>query len=482
MKKRAIPNNECIAALIAKCYRLTDGEGLYLIHGKVPERYLWRLDYTFDKKRKTLSLGVYPDVSLDDARCLAGEFRDMLVQGQDPSEWRASIGRRTATLASAEVMLAAQSHGVNSFAVAAMAWYETRRPEWSEGYAKKMLGRIKNHLIPMLGKRPLVSITPQEINQVCKSIQATGTLETGIRVFKICKRIFDFAVAATLTKKNPCMSFTEVLTRPVRKNFPAITEPRLVAKLLKDIDSYRGTWLVRQALLLKAMLMVRGGELRELTWDEVDLVRGTLRIAAERMKGRKHRKKNGPHHVVPLPPQAVLILASIYERRSDSASNYVFPAKGRPGRCMSANTLNAALRRMGYSTKNEMTAHGFRAIARTLIVEELKINKDLAELQLAHTVKTQNGTAYDRARCLPERREMLQSWATYLDRLRSMSLEHIPLADEFTPITEMTSSQTARLIKQIRESSAGEVKGAAPSSHDFENPMISKSLDVTVSR
>lgn len=451
MKKEVIPNNDCIPALIAGRSRLSDGQRMYLIPGKTPDSLYWRLDYDFDKKTKTLSLGIYPKVSLHMARGLASAFREMVAKGQDPSQWREMIGRGTAALASAEALLASLRNGPDTFGMAAQEWFDTHKDEWVPDHAEKVMGRIKNHILPELGKRQLSSIGPQDISRVCVQVQATGTLETGKRVLQICHRIMDYAVSRGSIKLNPCVAVTEVLKTPVRKHFPAIVDLRGLAKLVRDITEYRGTSTVRNALLLTAMLMVRGGELRQARWDEFDLLAGTWKIPAVRMKRRKHWKENGPDHVVPLPPVAVEILAKMYEHQLISPNEYVFPARGRPGRCMSANTLNKALQAMGYSTKTEMTTHGFRATARTLIVEALKMPKEVAERQLAHVTDESNGEAYDRAKYLAERRLMLERWAELIERLQLVGPEGIIQPDSFKPITALDRSDVAALLRTIAE-------------------------------
>lgn len=414
-----IPNNDCIPALMQGRQRYSDGGGLYLIRGKTPGHFYWRFDYSRTEGRNTLSLGVFPYRDLDDARALAAEFREMVDEGIDPSAKRSALGRGSPEIRQIEASLRAKRTAKGSFAGAAKRWQAQMKDEWSPGYAEKVEGRIRNHLLPALGAKRLKSIGVPDIKKVCEAIQDTGTVETGKRCLTICRRIFDTAISDGLLTTNPCGPVEAGLKNHTPKHRPAILEPRAFGKLLSDIEDYRGTATVKAALALKPMLMVRGIELRKARREEFDLARGVWRIPAERMKGRLDRKRNGEPHVVPLPRQAIEILKRLLDAPLDPSSTFVFQARGKPGRCMSANTLNRALRIMGYCTKTVMTAHGFRATARTMLVDELGWNKDVAERQLAHTVPDQNGTAYNRTRHLRERRQMLQAWADYLDMLRA---------------------------------------------------------------
>lgn len=449
MKIRPIPNNECIPTLVANTCRLSDGGGLYIIHGKVPGSLLWRVDYTYNRKRNTLSLGSYPAVSLEDARYDRDELRRILADGKNPAECRSMIGIGTAAYASERIRLAVLKYGRSSFAVAAYQWYEGRKDEWTAKYAEVVLGRIENHLIPALGCRRVSSILSGDIGSVCQAIQAKGSIETGVRVFKICRRIMNFAIAQNKIRINPCDGAGELLKTAPKRHFPAIVDPSQLAQLMRDIEGYRGTKLVKHALNLSAMLMVRGAELRCARWSEFDLSRGIWRIPANRMKGRKDRKLNGRDHVVPLPIQAMIILAEIFHQQNCSLDQYVFPARGKPGKCLSANTLNKALRLMGYCTKSQMTTHGFRATARTLLVEQLMAPKEFAERQLAHVTDEENGEAYDRTTFVSERRKMLELWADYLDKLREVGPEGVKQADPFTPITALSQNEAALVLQEI---------------------------------
>ena len=432
----AITNDEAMPALMRKARRVTDGSGLYLIRGKTPTRHYWRLDYSIHAVRKTLGLGVFPETDLQQARSLAKQFRAVVDSGMDPSAWRRALGQTSTARRQAEARFKGEVLANDSLKAVALRWFARKSSEWSSGYASKVRGRLNNHLFPILGKRQVTSIGPASIAKLCLDIQETGSVETGVRVFKLCKHIFALAVVEELVKHNPCNDILEILKMPVGKNFAAIIEPEKLSVLLMKIHCYHGTLVVKAGLKLKAMLMVRGIELRMAEWREFDLNRSEWRIPAIRMKGRLHRKINGAHHTVALPTQAVDILRPLFLASGSNRSKFVFPGARNPDKCMSGNTLNKALRIMGYSTESEMTAHGFRATARTMIVERLGWSKELAELQLAHTVPDMNGTAYNRAQHLIERRRMLQAWADYLDELRAGRFQSARDEDAFTPVTE----------------------------------------------
>lgn len=439
MKHNAITSDYAISALLQASGRTTDGSGLFVIKGKREENPYWRFSYTFDGVRKTLSLGVFPRTTLQEARNLAEEFRSMVDDGINPSDWRKSMRQKSSDRRKAEKLLKGGPPAKHSFESIALEWHESKRPKWSIGYSNTVLRRMKNHLFPSLARRHIATIGPGSVSKLCIAIQTKGSSETGIRVFKICQRIFAHGISKEHLKHNPCNDIQEVFESPVGHHLPAITEPSKLSTLLRKIQDYSGTETVKAALALKSMLMVRGGELRKAEWREFDLNLGEWRVPAVRMKGRLARKIKGEHHTVSLPTQATVILRKLYQMNKQTRSKFVFPAIRDPKNCMSGNTLNKALRGMGYSTQLDVTAHGFRATARTMIVERLKFSKDYAELQLAHTVSDPNHGAYNRVQHLPERKEMLQAWADYLDDLREGRFQPERDLDPFKPITETES-------------------------------------------
>ena len=434
MKHNEIPNNECIPALMKGRKSVWDGDGLQIIHGKVPGRFYWRFSFLFNGRRNTLSVGVYPEVDLEGARTHAVALHSMVRAGEDPSVWRASVGRTLEQKQRATKEILPRGFAKDSFRASAIRWIDLRKSEWSSGYTEKVQGRIDMYLLPVLGKISVRLVSASEVTKLCLAIQQTGRIETGLRCLTICRRILDLCVAEGFIKNNPCTSVPEALKTPIIRNFPAVTEPIELAQLLKRISNYGGTEAVKIAFQLKAMLMVRGAELRKAEWCEFDLEMGEWRIPPVRMKGRMDRKMNGDFHRVPLPSQAILLLKDWFQ--STGRSKYVFPSASSGDGCMSANTLNRALRIMGYCTKTKMTAHGFRATARTMIVERLGWDKDVVERQLAHTVTDQNGTAYNRTQHYTERRKMLQAWADYLDDLRNGRQWEIETI--FVPITQLS--------------------------------------------
>jgi len=453
MKLNAITSDYALSALLQVASRATDGGGLFVIRGKRNDNHYWRFSYTFKGIRKTLSLGVFPRTTLKQARNLAEEFRAMVAAGTNPSDWRKTLRQKSSDLRKAENLLKGSAPAKYSFKAIALEWFEVRRSEWSIQYSSMVMGRMKNHLFPSLGTRHIAAIGPSSISRLCREIQKKGSVETGIRVFKLCKRICAYAISEEYLERNWCSEVDEAFESPTVRHFPAITEPSKLSILLRHILEYSGTEVVKAALTLKPMLLVRGIELRKAEWCEFDLNLGEWRVPAVRMKGRLKRKISGLHHIVPLPTQAIVVLQRLYKMNMEKRSKYVFPALRKPQTCMSGNTLNKALRAMGYSTEFQVTAHGFRATARTMIVERLGLNKDYAELQLAHSVRDQNGAAYNRVQHLPERKQMLQAWADYLDDLRDGRFQSKRDLDAFKPITETGDEGYGQAVAERIEAS-----------------------------
>jgi integrase len=414
--------------------RLSDGNGLYLKPGRTPrESHGWRFDYSFRGKRKTLSLGTYPEVSLTGAREKAQICRDQLAQGENPSDARkqekAQVARIQAQRRPCEGVLPE-----GCFEEIARRWFEDKKGEWMDTYSTKVLRRLELHVFPHLGYMPLGDVQPTHVLQVCRRVQSAGALETGLRVRELCSWVFQFAIAEGLTSSDPCRDIRRALRAPAEKHFPALMRPAEIATYLRRADKYRGSLAVRCALRLAPMLMVRPGELRLARWDEFDLDNGLWVIPSVRLKRRKSQKIHGKPHLVHLPRQAVQILEELF--LVTGRRGYVFAGPGSKNACMSNSTVNAALRRMGYCTRTQVTGHGFRATFRTLTVELLRFPEAVAEMQLAHAVKDQNGTAYNRTEFLEQRRTLMQEWANYLEDLKfdRAKVSH-PLLTEFTPVT-----------------------------------------------
>ena len=381
--------------------KLTDGGGLYLLLKPNGARW-WRLDYRFGSMRKTLSMGVYPDVSLKDARTRRDEARKLLAVDIDPGENRKAM-KATKT-----------EQAANSFEVVGREWFAKNSPGWAKGHAEKIIRRLERDIFPWLGNRPIMEITAPELLQSLHRIEARGVLETAHRALQNCGQVFRYAVQTGRAQRDPSADLRGALAPWKPKHYPALTEPPKLAELLRSIDNYQGNLITRSALRLLPLVFVRPGELRQAKWAEIDLDTAEWRYTVT--------KTNTPH-IVPLAAQAVEILKTLHGLTG--RSGFVFPGLRSHDRPMSENTINAALRYMGFDQQT-MTGHGFRAIARTLLDEALGFEPHIIEHQLAHGVKDPLGRAYNRTKHLPERRKMMQQWADYLDKLKA-GAEIIPL-------------------------------------------------------
>jgi integrase len=381
--------------------KYADGGGMYLLVTQAGK--YWRLDYRFLGKRKTLALGVYPAVSLASARKRRDEARTLLAEGIDPS--LAKQDERQARSAAAQ----------QTFEVVAKQWMEKIAPTRTASTQEKVQRWLDQNLIPAIGKKPIADIKPRDVLAAMQKMEARGAVESAHRVKQLCGQIFRFAVALDLVERDVTVDLRGALAPTVRRNFSAITEPKQVGALMRAIYDYHGFPAAVAALKLAPLVFVRPGELRAAEWAEFDLDAAEWRIPAAKMKMKVE-------HLVPLSRQVVDILRDLQPITGDG--RYVFPSL-RSKACMSENTINAALRYMGYS-KEVMTGHGFRAMARTILDEVLGERPDLIEHQLAHTVRDPLGRAYNRTSHLPARREMMQRWADYLDKLR-VGAEVIPL-------------------------------------------------------
>jgi integrase len=411
--------------------RRSDGGGLYLKPARSDrESHAWRFDYSFESRRQTLSLGTYPAVSLQEAREAVGRCRQLLAAGVNPSS------ERKAKRAAGNAHKEAPAPGgpiLGSFEEVARRWFSSKQEEWMETYSSKLLRRFELHVFPHIGGMKLGDVQVSHVLQICRRVQQAGSVETGLRVRELCSWVFQFAIAEDLTSSDPCRDIRRALKTPEEKHFPALIKPAELATYLRAADSYTGSVVVRSALQLAPMLMVRPGELRLAEWKEFDLDRGLWVIPSIRLKRRKREKLFGKPHLVHLPRQAVIILETLFKLTARTA--YVFAGTSR-GACISNSTVNAALRRMGYCTKTEVTGHGFRATFRTLTVELLGFPEAIVEMQLAHAVKDQNGTAYNRTEFLEQRRVLMQDWADYLEDLKcDRAVPTHPLLTEFTPVT-----------------------------------------------
>jgi integrase len=377
-----------------KFYKLTDGDGLHL-HVTEKGSKLWRFRYRFGGKEKLLALGAYPEISLLDARQRRDEARRQLAHGIDPGAVRKA--QKEAKIEEAE-----------TFEVIAREWHTRFLSEWTPGHGITIMSRLERDLFPWIGKIPITKIRARDILETLRRVENRGALESAHRIRTICGQVFRYAVATGRVERDPSVDLKGALPQPHKRHMAAITEPTKVAELLMAIDGYQGGFVVKCALQIAPLVFVRPGELRHMEWTELDFENAQWNIPPGKMKMKEP-------HLVPLSKQAIDILMEL--QKLTGASRYVFPSGRSFDRAMSENGILAALRRMGYE-KDEMSGHGFRAMARTILDEVLQIRPDYIEHQLAHAVRDTNGRAYNRTAHLVERKKMMQTWADYLDGLK----------------------------------------------------------------
>lgn len=385
----------------AKPAKLFDERGLFLIVTPTGGKW-WRFRYKFDDKEKLLSLGVYPDVGLKDARKRRDDARKLLADDIDPGENRKAM------------KAVKQDRAANSFEVITREWYGKHAPNWAEHHGDRIIRRFERDIFPWIGGRPIADVTAPELLAAMRRIENRGALETAHRALGNCGQVFRYAIATGRATRDPSGDLRGALPPVKGEHFAAVTEPIQAAELLRTLDGYQGTLTVACALRLAPLVFVRPGELRNAEWADIDL------DAAE---WRYHVTKTDSDHIVPLATQAVAILREL--QALTGTGRYVFPGARTNGRPMSDNAILAAMRRMGIG-KDEMSGHGFRAMARTILDEVLGVRPDLIEHQLAHAVRDPNGRAYNRTAHLAERGKMMQQWADYLDKLKA-GAEVVPL-------------------------------------------------------
>lgn len=377
-----------------KPYKLYDGRGLYLIVTPNGHKW-WRLRYTFADKEKLLSLGVYPAVTLKDARALRDKAHAHIAAGVDPSVQRQAE------------KAAGRERDANSLEVIAREWHALKSKEWSPLYAKNVLRRLEGNVFPWLGAKPISTLMAPEILAMARRVEKRGALEVAHRVIDYCGQAIRYAITTGRAERDPTRDLTGALPPLKVTHYPAKTDPAEVAELLRTLDGYHGTFVVAAALRLAPLVFVRPGELRQALWADIDLEAGEWRYLVT---------KTQIQHIVPLATQAVAILRELHPLTGRGP--YIFPSVRTRDRPMSNNAILAAFRRLGIP-KDEMTGHGFRAMARTILDEVLGFRVDLIEHQLAHKVRDPLGRAYNRTAHLPERRRMMQAWADYLDQLKT---------------------------------------------------------------
>lgn len=376
-----------------RAYRLTDGLGMYLEVSPTGSRY-WRFKYRFAGKEKRLALGVYPEVGAKEARMRRDDARKLLANGVDPG-----IERKVQKAASVE-------RAANSFEAVAREWFARQAPGWAASHADKIIGRLENDVFPWLGGRAIAEIKAPEVLAVLRRVEGRGALDTAHRVHQNCGQVFRYAVATGRAERDVSADLRGALPAARHTHFASITEPTEVAGLLRALDGFQGTFVVQCALRLAPLLFVRPGELRTAEWSQFDLDEGQWRYTVSKTK---------TEHLVPLASQATAILRELHALTGHR--KHVFPGRD-VKKPMSGAAINAALRRMGFDTKTEITGHGFRAMARTILHEQLRFPSEVIEHQLAHKVSGALGTAYNRTKFIDDRIVMMQKWADYLDNLK----------------------------------------------------------------
>lgn len=383
-----------------KPYKLTDGEGLYVLVNSAGK--YWRLDYRYLGKRKTLALGVYPDVSLADARNRRSNARKLIANGDDPGAIKQAEKQRARQLS------------INTFEAVAREWHEKQSVKWSPKNSARILSLLVRDIFPSIGKTPIAEVTAGSLLATVQKIEKRGNIETAHRAMQTCGQIFRYAIATGRAQADLSLVLKGALIPVKEKHHPSITDPKKIKHLLLALDGYSGSFITQQALKLAPLLFVRPGELRHAEWSEIDFDAAEWRIAADKMKMKAV-------HLVPLSRQALSILLELQPLTRHG--RYVFPSVRSWSRPMSENTVNAALRRLGYE-KDEMTGHGFRSMASTILHEQGWPHEAI-ERQLAHAERNKVSAAYNYAEHLPKRREMMQAWANYLDRLKTEGINTV---------------------------------------------------------
>ena len=380
-----------------KAIKLYDSGGLYLEVSPSGGKW-WRLKYRFNGKENRISLGVYPETTLRAARDRRDTERKLLAEGIDPSK-----SRKTEKSAQA-------NRAANSFEQVAREWFAKFSPSWAPAHAARKIRLFERDIFPWVGQQPIAEITAPELLSVLHRIEKRGVSETERRALVSCGQVFRYAVASGRAERDPSGDLRGALPPVKSEHFAAITEPDSLATILQAFEGYNGTLPVRCALRLMPLLFMRPGELRKAEWSQIDLDAAEWRYMVT---------KTQTEHIVPLSRQAVAILRELYPLTGNG--HFVFPSARSNTRPMSDNAILVAMRTMEIA-KDVTTGHGFRATARTILDEVLSVRTDLIEHQLAHRVKDPNGRAYNRTAFLPERREMMQTWADYLDQLKCVKV------------------------------------------------------------
>ncbi|TNF67271.1 MAG: DUF4102 domain-containing protein [Gammaproteobacteria bacterium] len=379
-----------------KDYKAFDANGLFMIVKKNGARW-WRFKYRYCGKEQTLSLGIYPDVSLKDARIKRDEYRKMLIDGVNPAETRKKMKE--------------DIQGENLFETIALEWHQMKKDQWSLKYAEIVLSSLKRNIFPYVTNKHINSITPTQMLAILKKLESKGKVETTRKIKQTCGQIFRYAVALGKCDRDPTRDIGDALKTARATPYAFLSHPDDIAKLLRDIDQYHGHFIVKCALMLAPLVFVRPTELAQAQWQEINLDACEWHIAEQRMK-------MGQKHIVPLSRQAMEIINAV--RLYTNTSRYVFPSPKDFDKPMNSESLRRALRLLGYSAE-EVTTHGFRHMASTRLHEmasDFGWHSDAIERQLAHAERNKIKAAYNHAEYLSERRRMMQIWSDYLDELK----------------------------------------------------------------
>jgi integrase len=380
------------AKLTQKPYKLSDEKGLHLLINHAGK--YWRVAYRFHGKQKTLAFGTYPEVSLSRAREKLAEARRQLADGIDPGELK-KINKAIREQLEA-----------NSFEAVAREWFAKHLADKAQSHKDKVIRRMERDVFPWIGSKPISEIAVQELLTVIRRIEVRGSNDTAHRALQNCGQIFRYGIATGRCERDPSSDLRGALTPSRVSHFAAITDPKRAGELLRAIEGFKGTFQVQCALKIAPLVFVRPGELRKSKWADIDLDTAEWRFITSKTK---------TEHIVPLARQAIDMLRDLQPLTGHR--EHVFPGRD-PKQPMSDAAINAALRRMGFDTKTQITGHGFRAMARTIIHEELGFAPEVIEHQLAHRVPDNLGNAYNRTKFLKDRRKMMQAWADYLDHLK----------------------------------------------------------------
>ncbi|UCF90220.1 MAG: integrase arm-type DNA-binding domain-containing protein [Desulfobacterales bacterium] len=377
-----------------KPQKLFDGGGLFLLVTPTGGK-LWRLKYRFGGTEKLLAIGTYPQTSLAEARQKRDDARALLEKGINPGDMK-------------KAQKAVETQETETFEGIAREWHGKFSSSWADSHSNKIIRRLELYVFPWLGDKSIRSITAPDLLTVLRRIEAKGALETAHRTQQNCGQVFRYAIATGRADRDPTGDLRGAIPPASGKHMATITDPKEIAGLLRSIDDYRGSIVIRCALQLAPVVFVRPGELRHAEWSEINFETAEWRLPAEKMK-------SGVLHIVPLSKQALDILQELHPLTGHG--RYVFPSPRTDERPMSSNAILSALRRMGYA-KDEMSGHGFRSMASTLLNEQ-GWNRDAIERQLAHTERNSVRAAYNYAEFMPERKRMMQAWADYLFAIKS---------------------------------------------------------------